>query len=192
MKLVIGLGNPGADYRDTRHNLGFMVLDELARSWGVKFKRHSQSNSQKAEFCFKGQSVVLAKPQTFMNLSGYTAAKLSRLYGLDIRDILAVCDDVRLELGSIRIREKGGAGGHKGLVSIIEALGSDGFARLRAGVSCQEVRGDLSRYVLAEFPPKDRPALRQGIAQAAQAAQAWIEEGTEKTMSRFNRRSEKE
>lgn len=192
MKLVIGLGNPGADYSRTRHNLGFMVLDELARGWGVKFKRHSQSNSQKAEFCFKGQAVVLAKPQTFMNLSGDTAGKLSRIYGLDVPDILIVCDDVRLELGSIRLREKGGAGGHKGLISIIGILGSDGFARLRVGVSCQEVRGDLSQYVLAEFPRKDRPALAEGISQAVEAVEAWIEEGIEKTMSRFNRRSVKE
>ena len=157
MKLVIGLGNPGADYRRTRHNLGFMVMDELARGWGVKFKGHSRSNSQKAEFCFKGQAVILAKPQTFMNLSGDTAGKLIRLYGIKIQDILVVCDDIRLELGSIRIREKGSAGGHNGLASIIEALGSDGFARLRTGASCADVRGDLSRYVLADFPKGQAP-----------------------------------
>ena len=192
MKLVIGLGNPGADYRRTRHNLGFMVMDELARGWGVKFKGHSRSNSHKAEFCFKGQAVILAKPQTFMNLSGDTAGKLIRLCGIKIQDILVVCDDIRLELGSIRIREKGSAGGHNGLASIIEVLGSDGFARLRVGASCADVRGDLSRYVLADFPEKDRSLLREGISKAAEAVESWIGEGIEKTMSRFNRRSAKE
>ncbi len=192
MKLVVGLGNPGADYSRTRHNLGFMVLDEISRGWGVKFKRHSRSNSQKAEFDFNGQPVILAKPQTFMNLSGGAVAQVVRSDGIKFQDILVVCDDIRLELGSIRIREKGSAGGHNGLASIIEALGSDGFARLRVGVSCQEVRGDLSQYVLAEFPRKDRPALAEGISQAVEAVEAWIEEGIEKTMSRFNRRSVKE
>lgn len=192
MKLVVGLGNPGADYSRTRHNLGFMVMDEISRGWGVKFRRHSRSNSLKAEFDFNGQPVILVKPQTFMNLSGGAVAQVIRSYGIKLQDILVVCDDIRLELGSIRIREKGSAGGHNGLVSIIEALGSDGFARLRAGVSCLDVHGDLSRYVLAEFPQKDRPALREGISQAVEAVETWIEEGIEKTMSRFNRRSAKE
>ena len=192
MKLVVGLGNPGADYSRTRHNLGFMVLDEISRGWGVKFKRHSRSNSQKAEFDFNGQPVILAKPQTFMNLSGGAVAQLIRSDGIKFQDILVVCDDIRLELGSIRIREKGGAGGHNGLASIIKALGSDGFARLRPGVSLAGVRGDLSRYVLADFPQKDRPALREAVSMAREAVESWIEEGIEKTMSRFNRRSAKE
>ena len=192
MKLVIGLGNPGADYRDTRHNLGFMVLDELARQRGVKFKRRSRSNSLKSEFNFKGQPVILAKPQTYMNLSGGAAARLIHLYGLRFQDILIVCDDIRLELGSIRLREKGSAGGHNGLASIIEALRSDGFARLRVGVSCSGARGDLSRYVLAAFPVEERPLLREAISRAIEAVESWIGEGIEKAMSRFNRRSAKE
>lgn len=192
MKLVVGLGNPGADYSRTRHNLGFMVLDEISLGWGVKFKRHSRSNSQKAEFDFNGQPVILVKPQTFMNLSGGAVAQLIRSYGIKFQDILVVCDDIRLELGSIRIREKGSAGGHNGLASIIEVLGSDGFARLRVGASCADVRGDLSRYVLADFPQKDRPALREAVSMAREAVESWIEEGIEKTMSRFNRRSAKE
>ena len=192
MKLVIGLGNPGTDYSDTRHNLGFMVLDELARQRGVKFKRHSRSNSQKVEFNFKDEPVILAKPQTYMNLSGDAVRDLTRLYGLRFQDILVVCDDLRLELGAIRIREKGSAGGHNGLASIIEALRSDGFARLRVGVSGALARGDLSRYVLADFPAEERSLLREAISRAIEAVKSWIGEGIEKAMSRFNRRSAKE
>jgi PTH1 family peptidyl-tRNA hydrolase len=185
MKLVVGLGNPGTRYRLTRHNLGFMVIDALAERWriGVGGRRHE---AELGTGEISGARVVLAKPQTFMNVSGESVTKLRRLYRLDPPDILAVYDDLDLPLGKVRLRGDGGAGGHNGVASLISVLGK-GFPRLRVGIGRPPGGADPVGFVLERFAESEIASVRDAIARAADGVESWLANGLESTMNVLNR-----
>lgn len=185
MKLVVGLGNPGARYRGTRHNIGFDVLDELAHRAGVAFAA-SRWEALEARLRDVPDGAWLLKPLTFMNLSGQAVAAAARYYRVDPADLLILADDVNLPLGRLRARARGSAGGHNGLSSIIEVLGTDGFPRLRIGVGRGDPRRDLADHVLARFEPGEQPAVETMTARAADAASLFLTEGIAAVMNRFN------
>ena len=187
-RLVVGLGNPGDKYRDTRHNLGFCVADRVARRCGVSFDREKHDGLW-AEAVYEECRLFLLKPMTFMNLSGGSVAKAARSRGVAPEDILVIADDVNLPLGSVRFRAGGGAGGHNGLKSVIERLGSSAFHRVRLGVGGGEAQGDLTGHVLGTFPPADRAAVAAMLDEAAGAVLVWAAQGVEAAMNRHNRRA---
>jgi peptidyl-tRNA hydrolase, PTH1 family len=188
MKLVVGLGNPGRKYEGTRHNVGFDVIDLLAGRHRLEWE------SAPAEALFakwRAASVLLAKPLTFMNLSGYAIGDLLRFYKIDLPDLFVVVDDANLELGRLRARPSGSAGGHNGLKSIIEALGTEEFARLRVGVGRGDAR-DLADHVLAKFDPDERTEVAEAADRAADAAELFVTDGIGPVMNRFNRKEDGE
>jgi PTH1 family peptidyl-tRNA hydrolase len=186
MKLIVGLGNPGSRYRSTRHNLGFMLIDTLGERWNVAVggRRH-EAELGTGEIA--GVRTVLAKPQTFMNVSGESVAKLRRLYRLDPVDILAVYDDLDLPLGKVRVRGDGGAGGHNGVASLIGVLGK-GFPRLRIGIGRPPGGADPVGFVLEAFAGAELPLVQDALARAADGAESWLRDGLEATMNSVNRR----
>jgi PTH1 family peptidyl-tRNA hydrolase len=194
MKLVVGLGNPGPEYRDTRHNVGFRVIDELARRWGLDRWREA-FEALTAKTLRDAAPVMLAKPVTFMNLSGRTVAGLAGFYKLETTDLLVVTDDAALPLGRLRARRGGSDGGHNGLKSIAAALGSQAFARLRVGVGRGEVMGpegrvldrpDMADHVLGRFRPDERDTMEAAVLRAADASEMFLAEGIERVMNVFN------
>ena len=188
MKIVVGLGNPGARYKDTRHNIGFQVLDELARRWRSEtWKRRFEAEVSEHR---AGGPVLLVKPQTFMNLSGEAVREAAKFYKVDPQDIIAIHDDLDLPAGRLRIRERGGAGGHKGIQSMIVQLGTDAFVRVKFGIGRPPAEWDTADYVLGRFSPEEQPSISQTIGLAADAVEAILAEGTSAAMNRFNRQGE--
>jgi peptidyl-tRNA hydrolase, PTH1 family len=194
VKLIVGLGNPGRRYVGTRHNVGFDVLDLIAErhhlEWeaaprGIEALAASQRNAGSA-------AVILAKPMTFMNLSGQAVGELLRFYKIDLADLLVIVDEVHLEVGRLRARRGGSAGGHNGLKSIIGLLGSEDFARLRVGVGRGEARRDLADHVLAKFDPLEGEIIAEAVGRAADAADLFVAEGIGPVMNRFNRKEDAE
>jgi PTH1 family peptidyl-tRNA hydrolase len=188
MKLVAGLGNPGAKYRGTRHNVGFEVVDLLARRHRLEFE------AAPADAVFArwrrtetGDVVLLTKPLTFMNLSGDAVAALARYYKVETPDVLIVCDDVNLPLGRLRVRGTGTEGGHNGLRSVAAMLGTIDYPRLRIGVGRGDLRRDMADHVLARFEPEEESGIEAAVARAADAVETWIDDGLAKTMNVFNR-----
>jgi PTH1 family peptidyl-tRNA hydrolase len=188
MKLIVGLGNPGREYEMTRHNLGFMLIDRLlTRAGGRRFR--SESSAKVADVTLAGQRVLLAKPQTYMNLSGDAVRPLLDRYGEGKQANLVVAsDDVALPFGMIRVRARGSAGGQKGLKSIIERLGTQEFARVRLGVKPDHPLDDLSRFVLSQIRNRDREQLEETLERAVEAVTVILSEGVERAMARFNER----
>ena len=187
MKLIVGLGNPGYEYYLTPHNLGFMAVDRLAETCGVEIaRREAQALTAPTEL--EGQPVLLAKPQTFMNLSGMAVARLLARYELPVGDLIVLVDDVDLPLGSLRIRPRGSAGSHNGLKSIIGALESDQFGRVRMGVKPERPVEDLVSYVLGPFRKADLEVLAEMVDQASEAVRIILKEGIFRAMNRYNRR----
>ncbi len=173
MYLIVGLGNPGPEYENTRHNLGFRVVSELASRLGLpafKDKHHSFL----AEGKISDHKVILAQPQTFMNNSGPAVAGLLAWYKIEPAKLIVIYDDVDLEIGVIRSREKGGAGGHHGLESVIGSIGTSEFARVRVGIGRESLTGDVSDYVLQKIPPAQRETLEAAIMSAADAVEAFV------------------
>jgi PTH1 family peptidyl-tRNA hydrolase len=183
MKIILGLGNPGEGYGRTRHNVGFRVVDAVAAEHGVRIARRS-ARCLTGEGLIGPQSVVLAKPLTFMNNSGRAAAALLEAYGRRLEDFVVVCDDFHLDLSRLRVRRSGSSGGQKGLQSIIEALGTDEFARLRVGIG--PPKGDPVEFVLDCFSDTERPAVEEVVVKAAEACRVWVLEGVDACMSAFN------
>jgi len=184
--LIIGLGNPGPEYADTRHNIGFQVLDGLAASAGVRFAPDRYAD--RAELRHKGRTFILTKPATFMNLSGKAVR-----YWMDQEDIpadrvLVVTDDLALPFGAVRIRSKGGAGGHNGLTSIIELIGTEEFPRLRFGIGSEFARGRQSDYVLGAWSEEERKTLPERIEIAGKAILQFGLLGVASAMNNFNKR----
>jgi PTH1 family peptidyl-tRNA hydrolase len=185
VKLIAGLGNPGATYANTPHNVGFDVVDRLAERFEAGWKNSSGFHACVARTNRADGPLLLAKPQTFMNLSGTSVAPLLRYYGGTPADLTVVLDDADLPLGTLRIRSSGGSGGHRGLASIIEALGTEKFPRVRLGVG-RDARGDLVGHVLHAFDEERLTLARTMIAAAADAAQCLTEKGLNEAMNRFN------
>ena len=187
MKAIVGLGNPGAEYAATRHNVGFEVVDELARRWQVKLKKWRKVG---ALALAKDHDALLMEPATFMNLSGEAVLSVGSFYKVNLADWLIVVDDVNLPLGRVRMRKMGSAGGHNGLKSVIQHLGPD-FARLRIGVGRGDPKWDLADHVLARFEPEERKSVEEAIGRAADAVETFVTEGIEPAMNRFNARDDK-
>jgi PTH1 family peptidyl-tRNA hydrolase len=184
MHLILGLGNPGEEYRDTRHNVGFRVVEELARRWQVPAGR-LECNS----LAGLRDGVLLARPQTYMNRSGYAARCFAERYGLEPSAVLVVYDEVNLPLGKIRLRRSGSPAGHRGLESVIENLRTAEVPRLRLGVAPTEGRPsgeDLVDFVLTPFAPDELEAAAEMIRRAADACETWVREGVEVAMNRHN------
>jgi PTH1 family peptidyl-tRNA hydrolase len=186
VKLVAGLGNPGEPYRGTRHNVGFEVVDALARRHGLAFEM-SPAEALEAKWRRPDVVVMLAKPLTFMNLSGQAVGALCRFYKVALPDFLVVSDDVNLPLGRLRARATGTEGGHNGLRSVAEALGTIDYARLRVGVGRGDARRELADHVLARFEPDELPGIEAAIGRAADAVEMWISDGMSAMMGTFNR-----
>lgn len=188
MKLIVGLGNPGYEYQLTPHNLGFMAVDRLAETCGVEVGRR-EAQALIASTQIEQVDVVLAKPQTYMNLSGMAVARLLENHGLAPADLIILMDDVNLPLGSLRIRPRGSAGGHNGLKSVIGALQHDEFVRVRMGVKPEAPVEDLVSYVLRRFRKDHLDAVAGMLETAVDAVKVILKEGTPRAMNRFNRRA---
>ncbi len=184
MKLIVGLGNPEAQYDGTRHNVGFMVLDALAERYGVKIRR-KKFNALAEEVLSGDDKLLLLKPQQYMNRSGHAVATAAGFYKLDPVDVLVVTDDMALATGQLRLRPKGSAGGHNGLKDIMAHLGTDLFPRLRVGVgSCGQ--RDAADYVLSRFDAEERDVIDQAAAIAVKAIDCWVTEGVQAAMTQYN------
>jgi PTH1 family peptidyl-tRNA hydrolase len=186
MKLIVGLGNPGPEYRDTRHNVGFLVADELAARWRVPDSWREKFGALHIRTTVGDEAVIVAKPLTFMNLSGQAVAGLAGFYKIEPADVLVVTDDVALPLGRLRARPEGGAGGHNGLKSIIQHLGTQAFPRVRVGVGRGDDRRDLADHVLGRFEAGERDTVSAAVLRAADAAERFLADGIERVMSAFN------
>lgn len=184
MKVIVGLGNPGQEYKGTRHNIGFMVLEELASRYRVE-KQESCFDAIIGHIRVGSEKVLLVKPLTYMNLSGKTVQPLMRWYKLDLNDLMVVYDDMDLPLGTLRIRAEGGNGGHKGLASISARLGSQEFARSRIGIGRPEA-GEAVNWVLGRFTKDEQEQVKKAVNNAADALEKWVQAGIDETMNAYN------
>lgn len=185
MKLIVGLGNPGPQYENTRHNVGFRVVEQLASRYQASFAM-GPTEALVAKLHSLESGVMLAKPLTFMNLSGRAVAELCRYFRMDVADLLVVTDDVNLPLGRLRARARGSAGGHNGLASVEGSLGTTTYARLRVGVGRGDARRDLADHVLSRFGGDEAPVVAEMIVRAADAVETFITEGLDRMMNRYN------
>ncbi|MCC7491223.1 MAG: aminoacyl-tRNA hydrolase [Fimbriimonadaceae bacterium] len=183
-QVIVGLGNPGAEYQQTRHNIGFMVVDALLAAWPPS---HSRNKFDADLFEIRretGDPLLLVKPRTFMNLSGKTVSALLRWYDLPLDALMVVCDDFHLPLGRLRFRRNGSAGGQNGLSDIIAKLGTNEFARLRIGIAAPT--GDAIGHVLGKFAPAEKDTVNQAIARSREALGVWVSQGIDEVMNRYN------
>ena len=192
MKLIVGLGNPGIEYQFTPHNLGFLTVDRLAERWRVEVKnRHCQALT--ARKMVGAHEVIVAKPETYMNLSGLAVRELAEEYEVrPEQDLIVVYDELDLPFGAIRIRPRGGTAGHNGMESIVGALGTEEFLRVRLGIAPGRKIADGARYVLGQFRRSQYKAVDQMLDTAAEAVEAILQEGAAAAMNRFNRKPDKE
>lgn len=182
-KMIVGLGNPGKKYKDTRHNIGFMVVDNLAAGLGLSFRKRFMLKAEVTEM----QNLVLVKPTTYMNLSGDAVAKIRKKYGVSNENIMVVCDDLNLSFGNIRIRLKGSAGGHNGLKSIIDRLGTQEFPRIKYGIGKPDNPDKVRDFVLHKFTRSEKDILDGDIARMSENCSLWIKNvALEKIMSKVN------
>lgn len=186
MYIIVGLGNPGKEYDNTRHNAGYMVLDELADKAGIKILERKHK-AVVGKGIVAGQKVLLVKPQTYMNLSGESVRDAIDFYKVDEKsELIVISDDISLDPGKIRIRKKGSAGGHNGLKNIISHLGHEEFIRIKMGVGEKPAGYDLADYVLGHFTQDDRKLMEDACKRAAEAIEMIMTEGPDKAMNRFN------
>lgn len=184
MRLVVGLGNPGPEYELTPHNVGFSVVEELARRAGVSFKRGPVPESTSTSL--QNRDAVLMRPLSYMNLSGRPVAAAMRWLKLAPTDLIIVCDDVNIPFGRLRIRQSGGAGGQKGLKSIVETLGTENVPRMRLGVGGGYPGADVGSYVLRKLRGKELDQFNEMVGRGADAIEHWLEQGLDAAMNRFN------
>lgn len=185
MKLIVGLGNPGKNYVGTKHNVGFEVIDLVAKAIGANVNK-IKHKAMVGDGFIGGEKVILLKPQTFMNLSGESVKEAATFYKIPIEDIVIIYDDISLPVGSTRIREKGSAGGHNGMKNIIAHLGTDNFIRIRVGIGAKPNGWDLADYVLSRFEKGDEPLILSGYERAAKAVEIIVKDGTQAAMNQTN------
>lgn len=184
--MIVGLGNPGSKYAKTKHNIGFMTVDRLAEKHGVTFKKNS-FEAEEAAFFINGEKIILLKPQTFMNESGRAVVPLMTYFGVYPEELLVVHDDMDLELGKIRLRQKGSAGGHNGLKSIISYLGSNVFDRIKVGIGHPNGKKAVVAHVLSSFDSEDEAKIQQAIDKAVSAVEFYLDQHTfVEAMNQFN------
>jgi PTH1 family peptidyl-tRNA hydrolase len=192
MKLIVGLGNPGRNYANNRHNIGFICINHFARTQGVKFDR-KQGRARIGTGKVAGNEVVLAKPQTHMNQSGESVSRLVKRFNISTDDLIVIHDDLDLPLGKIRLSSGSSSGGHKGIESIIKELGSQNFMRLRIGIGrpdkAEASEDDIIAYVLSDFTAEQKQAIAQAIPRVTEAILCLLTEGLEAAMNKFNRDS---
>lgn len=186
MKVVVGLGNPGKQYEETRHNAGFMVVEHLAKAWSVEGKHEVRFEAMVGEGRVGSDKVLLVEPLTFMNLSGRAVQKILHFYKLVPDDLLVVYDDLAIALGMVRVRTSGSAGGHNGIASLITCLGTQAFPRVRIGVGPMPPRVSMTGFVLGKFSSEERPLLVQGIEAGAGAVELALKAGFTAAMQRYN------
>ncbi len=192
MKLIVGLGNPGIEYQFTPHNLGFLTIDRIANDLGVEV-RNRQCRALTARAMLAGTPVVLAKPETFMNLSGLSVMELVAEHQVDVKsDLIVIYDELDLPFGAIRIRQRGGTAGHNGMESILGALATDEFLRIRLGIAPERKVSDGAKFVLTPFRKAQGATVDEMLDAAAQAVDVILKEGPAAAMNRFNRKSEPE
>lgn len=185
MKLIVGLGNPGSEYQNSRHNLGFITIDYLAEQLGLEFNKH-KFFAEAAEGHYHGQKLLLLKPQTYMNRSGQAVSAAVDFYKIPHKDILIISDDMDMACGQLRLRQKGSAGGHNGLKDIIAHLGNDNqISRCKLGIN-HPLYGDTVNHVLGAFSDEEKDLLRPAVREAAAAAVCWLEKGIVAAMNEFN------
>lgn len=185
MILIVGLGNPGTKYKNTRHNLGFMCIDYISQSYNISVDK-VKFKALIGEGTINGQKVILAKPQTYMNLSGESVREIASWYKIDVKNIIIIYDDINLKLGNLRIREKGSAGGHNGLKSVIYQLNSDEFPRIRIGIKVEDTKLDLADFVLSNIPQVEQEAFFEAIKNVSKSCE-WIINGEIQTaMNQYN------
>jgi len=190
VKLIVGLGNPGIEYQFTPHNLGFLAIDRIANNLGVEV-RNRQCRALTARAVIAGQPVILAKPETFMNLSGLSVRELVGEYQVEVKsDLIVIYDELDLPLGAIRIRTRGGSAGHNGMESILGALGTDEFLRIRLGVAPDRKVTDGVKFVLTPFRKAQLKVVDKVLDMAAEAVEVILQEGPAAAMNRFNRKNE--
>ncbi len=192
MKLIVGLGNPGSEYEQTPHNIGFWAVREIAQALNASWKDEAKFKGKVARAQHQGETVWLLQPQTFMNLSGESVVPLMHYYNITPAELLVISDDCDLPAGSLRLRKSGSAGGHRGLLSIITLLGSQAFARLRLGVGRNKNQQSLVSFVIGKYTQERADQAKQTAATAAQAALCWLTDGPNEAMNRFNVRPDKE
>lgn len=187
MRLIVGLGNPGKKYSNSRHNVGFMVLDNLAKTARLRFKKSFTMTAKLARMSSEQDNVLLVKPQSYMNNSGHCLKKICRKYKLSWKDILVVYDDVDLDLGRIKFRAEGSSAGHQGMASVISVLGTDKISRLRVGISKSlSPDGNLADYVLSDFINSERRILAEVIERASNCSLDWINKDVQSLMQKYN------
>jgi len=185
--LIVGLGNPGRQYENTRHNLGFFVVQYLAKKFSLKLETSSLTKGFVAEGQWEGTRVYLLLPMTFMNNSGVAIKSIVVKKEIALENILVICDDLNLDFGQLRLRSKGGDGGHNGLSSVIQYLETEKFSRLRMGIDSPNGKKDVTDYVLEEFSKKEQNGLNDFIREAAECCLAWMRDGTNQAMEKYNR-----
>lgn len=186
MKLIVGLGNPGEKYAMTRHNVGFWVIDRLAERWRIPVQQKKWKGLTGSGQVM-GERVILLKPMTYMNLSGESVRPACDWLKCDIGELAVICDDLDLPLGQLRLRKKGGSGGHRGLQSLIDHLGTSEFKRVRIGIGRPSGQIPVSDFVLSPFTPEERPLIEEAVERAAEAIHHWMGSTFEEAMNRFNR-----
>ena len=189
MYIIVGLGNPGKKYENTRHNMGFLAIDRMAEEYGISVDK-IKFKALVGEGRIAGQRVVLVKPQTYMNLSGESVQEIMHFYKEDIENLIVIYDDLDIAAGKIRVRKKGSAGTHNGMRNIVQMLSDDGFPRIRVGIG-SEKKGDLIDFVIGGVSKSEMELLREGVTQASKAAVAIVEKGIEKAMNEYNSKEKK-
>lgn len=187
MRLIVGLGNPGSQYENTRHNAGFMLVDKLAGEFGISVVKN-KFDVRYGRGAIEGHEVMLAKPMAFMNRSGWPVQKLAAYFKINSKDLMVVHDDIDLAFGRLKIKEKGGHAGHKGLQSIMNAFGEDEFVRLRIGIGRSEEGGSVSDHVLGPFFVDEAKQLDAVLTEARDAVVTILTEGSKVGMNRFNKK----
>lgn len=189
MRVIFGLGNPGPEYRQSRHNLGFRVVENLSQKYKIELNSYSHQ-ALIGKGCIGKEVVILAKPLTFVNAAGESLYQIKQSYRVNCEDIILISDDVDLDLGRLRITSKGGDGGHKGLESVIRSLGTNLIPRLRIGIGRPNEEVNLKEYVLGEFNAREKKVVETAIDRASQAIETIISQGVDKAMSKYNSNGE--